>query len=374
MALALRMRMRKNREIAMMRCPSQLRLLVASALLPFLPSPSIAAEPAVTLENHVPPEANLASESLSKEFSYQRAVRFTDNAAMDWQESRSCVTCHTNGLYLVARPAAGLDSPAYREARSFARNYLKPHVLPPKKQKKKPLAIEGMVATTAFLAISDMKTNGKLGEVTKMAFEDIWTQQDESGAWEKWIKCQWGPYEVDNHFGVTLVALAVGMAAQDDYTSSPAAVAGTRKLRGYLKAHPPSSLHQTGMMLWASAHLEDLAGETAVKDWQKALFAAQKEDGGWVLAELGNADWKRADKKAQSKETDGYATAFAVHVLTESGRPGDDPRLAKARRWLRTHQRESGRWFTSSPHKDNKHFISHAATNFALLALSPDQQ
>lgn len=358
----------------MMRCPSLLRLLVASALLPFLPSPSIAAEPAVTLENHVPPEANLASESLIKEFSYQRAVRFADNAAMDWQESRSCVTCHTNGLYLAARPAAGLDSPAYREARLFAGNYLKPHVLPPKKQKKKPLAIEGMVATTAFLAISDVKTNGKLGEVTKMAFEVIWTEQDESGAWEKWLKCHWGPYEVDNHFGVTLVALAIGMAAQDDYTSSPSAVAGTRKLRGYLKAHPPSSLHQMGMMLWASAHLEDLAGETAVKDWQKALFSAQKEDGGWVLAELGNADWKRADKKAQSKEPDGYATAFAIHVLTESGVGRDQPRLRKARQWLKSHQRESGRWFTRSPHKDNKHFISHAATNFALLALSPDQK
>jgi squalene-hopene/tetraprenyl-beta-curcumene cyclase len=126
------------------------------------------------------------------------------------------------------------------------------------------------------------------------------------------------------------------------------------------------------MMLWASAHLNDLAAETAVKDWQQALFTAQRDEGGWVLAELGNADWKRADSKSQSKEPDGYATAFAIHVLTESGVARDHPRLRKARTWLRSQQRESGRWFARSPHKDNKHFISHAATNFALLALAPE--
>ena len=125
-------------------------------------------------------------------------------------------------------------------------------------------------------------------------------------------------------------------------------------------------------MLWASAHLKNLAAEPAVKKWRQALFTAQKEDGGWVLAELGNADWKRADSKSQSKEPDGYATAFAIHVLTESGVVRDHPRLRKARKWLRSQQRESGRWFAPSPHKDNRHFISHAATNFALLALAPE--
>ncbi len=347
--------------------------IVIGIVLPILaPAPAHSAEPPVTLENHVPPTANVASEPHAETFSYQRAVRFADNAAMDWQDSHGCVTCHTNGLYLAARPAAGTDAPAYREARAFATNYLAPHVSDAKKPDQKVPGATTMVATTAFLAISDMKTNGKLGEITRKAFDYIWKQQDDSGAWVTWAKCHWGPYEVDDHFGVTLVALAIGMAAKDDYTKSPAAVAGANKLRTYLQAHPPASLHQSGMMLWASVYLDGLADQAAKDRWKEALFAAQKEDSGWVLPQLGNADWKRADDKPQSTDTDAYATAFAVHVLTEAGVPRNDPRLAKALQWLRDNQRRSGRWYTRSPHKDRKHYISHAATNFALLALAPD--
>ena len=77
-------------------------------LLTPLAIPLWAAEPAVTLENHIPPEANTATESLRKEFSYESAARAADHAAMDWQESHSCITCHTNGFYLVGREGPGL--------------------------------------------------------------------------------------------------------------------------------------------------------------------------------------------------------------------------------------------------------------------------
>ncbi len=344
------------------------------SLLTVLATPLWATEPAVTLENHIPPEANTAAESLRKAFSYESAIRAADHAAMDWQESHSCITCHTNGFYLVGRAATGSRAPAYLEARKFARGFLAPHVDPdgPKPRRRTPGA-EAMVATAAFLAISDMKVDGRLEKTTRQALDYIWRQQAKSGAWENWTKCNWGPYESDDHFGVSLVALALGVASGDEYLKSPAAREGDKRLKKFLHEHPPVSLHQKGMLLWAAGYRDDLADKTTIQQWQEELFAAQKQDGAWVLPELGDQHWKRSDGKQQSTETDPYATAFATHVLSQSGVASSDPRLTKARQWLRSQQRVSGRWFTRSPHRDNKHYISNAATSFALLALRPQE-
>ena len=344
------------------------------SLLTSLAIPLWAAEPAVTLENHIPPESNTAAESLRKAFSYESAARAADHAAMDWQESHSCITCHTNGFYLVGRAATGAKAPAYLEARKFARGFLAPHVNPdgPKPKRRTP-GTEAMVATAAFLAISDMKVDGKLEKTTKQALDYIWGQQAKSGAWERWAKCNWGPYESDDHFGVSLVALAMGVASEDEYLESPAAREGDQRLKKFLREHPPISLHQKGMLLWAAGYRDDLTDKTTLQKWQKEFFAPQKENGAWVLPELGDQHWKRSDGKKQSTETDAYATAFATHILAQSGVADDDPRLTKARQWLKSQQRASGRWYTRSPHRDNKHYISNAATSFALLALRPEE-
>jgi hypothetical protein len=44
--------------------------------------------------------------------------------------------------------------------------------------------------------------------------------------------------------------------------------------------------------------------------------------------------------------------------------------------WLKANQRASGRWFTRSLKKDSRHFITHAGTAFAVMALvsrEPDE-
>ena len=329
--------------------------------------------PPVTLQNHLPPHDLSSAEPFLKSFSYEKALHASDHAALDWQVTHNCITCHTNGFYLVGRALSGKNAEAYAEVRKFTQGFLAPHVTPdaPKSKRRTPGDM-GMVSATAFLAISDINTEGKLGETTKHALDYIWKRQSKSGAWERWIKCNWGPYESDDHFGPSLVALAMGIAAQDDYVKTEAAAAGDRHVLRYLKANPPESLHQMGMLLWASAYRDDLADKETIAKWQQKLFAAQQENGGWVLPDLGDENWKRSDGKEQSTTPDPYATGFAVHVLQESGIARDDPRLMRARNWLKRQQRESGRWFTRSPRKDNKHYISNAATSFALLALAPE--
>ena len=68
-------------------------------------------------------------------------------------------------------------------------------------------------------------------------------------------------------------------------------------------------------------------------------------------------------------DSDGYGTGLVVYLARRTGVPASDPRIRRGIRWLEAHQRESGRWFTRSLHKDGRHFITHAGTAFAVMAL-----
>ena len=73
---------------------------------------------AVTLKNYLAPEPLTAAETIRSEFSYSAATRAADHAAMNWQQSHSCVTCHTNGFYLIGRALTCLlyTSPSPRDS------------------------------------------------------------------------------------------------------------------------------------------------------------------------------------------------------------------------------------------------------------------
>jgi squalene-hopene/tetraprenyl-beta-curcumene cyclase len=78
----------------------------------------------------------------------------------------------------------------------------------------------------------------------------------------------------------------------------------------------------------------------------------------------------REDGTPQPTEiSDGYGTGFVIYVLRQSGAAEDDPRILQGVEWLKANQRASGRWFTRSLKKDSHHFISHAGTAFAVMAL-----
>ena len=78
-------------------------VIIAAVALVLLHTAASAGEP-VTLENVVEPEPNQADEPFAEKFSTERAARFLDSAALAWQKNRDCMTCHTNYLYLMARP------------------------------------------------------------------------------------------------------------------------------------------------------------------------------------------------------------------------------------------------------------------------------
>jgi squalene-hopene/tetraprenyl-beta-curcumene cyclase len=315
-----------------------------------------------TLKSYRSPDENRRDEPLAGKFSLAQAVDFLDVAALDWQKKRDCFSCHTNYAYLYARPMISAKAPAHTEIRLALED-----LVTKRWPDKKPRWDAEVVATAAALAYNDAATTGKLHPVTRTALDRMWTVQQSDGGW-RWLKCDWPPMELDDHYGVTLAAIAVGVAP-DGYASTPAASKGMGRLRSYLKANPPLNIHHRAMLLWAASYTPDLVTDKRRKAYVKELLALQRPDGGWSAASLGQ--YVRDDGKEQTPDiSDGYGTGLVVFVLRRAGVPASDPTLQRGLAWLRSHQRESGRWFTRSLFRDNMHYLTHAGTAFAVMALA----
>lgn len=318
-----------------------------------------AAEP-VTLENVQAPEPNKPDEPVAKSYSLVKATEFLDAASLTWQKERKCFTCHTNYAYLYARPQIDAEVATHQTVRKFAEELVEKRWV-----EKGPRWDAEVIATAAALAFNDAATSGKLHPLTRQALDKMWTLQRADGGWT-WLKCGWPPMESDDDYGVGLAAVAVAVAPED-YRQTPAAQVGIAKMKAYLAKNPPPTVHHSAMLLWASSNGADFLSaeqQTAVKD---KLLALQHEDGGWSLSSMG--DWKRDDGSEQSQNSDGYGTGFTIYVLRQAGVPADDARLQRGLTWLKQNQRESGRWFTRSLKKDGHHFITHAGTAFAVMAI-----
>ena len=121
--------------------------------------------------------------------------------------------------------------------------------------------------------------------------------------------------------------------------------------------------------MWASTYLEEFMTPEERNAVVAELLANQLPDGGWSAASLGN--WKRMDGQKQDPATsDGYGTGFRVFLLRRAGVAANDPAVQKGIAWLKTNQRESGRWFTRSLTNDeNKHYLTHIGSAFAVMAI-----
>ena len=84
-----------------------MRLAVPTITL-LLHSLSGSAEPAdpdsAALSDYLAPYAEYSVDDSYGHFDIERAAQFIDNAAVKWGVKHECVTCHTNGHYLMVPP------------------------------------------------------------------------------------------------------------------------------------------------------------------------------------------------------------------------------------------------------------------------------
>ena len=310
------------------------------------------------------PNPSSASEPVRKAWSAEKAASYLDAVGVNWTRDRKCVTCHTNMPYLMARPRlAGHGDDGWKEVRKFLEDDVTSWG-----NGGKPKGDAYVVVTAAALAVDDAR-GGKLQPRTKDALDRMWTVQQKDGAWN-WIKCDWPPLEHDDYYGATLAAMAVGLAP-DKYAETEAAKAGIAKLKAYFAKTPAPDLHHKLMLAWASTKIDGLMSADDRKAAVDEVTKLQRADGGWCLPSFGA--YKRRDKMKTPNDpkadSDGYATGLAVFVLRQTGVKADDPAVAKGVEWLKANQRESGRWFTRSLNNDKDHYITHAGTAVAVLAL-----
>lgn len=351
-----------------LRRPSMATLLRAFLLF-FASSPAfVAAQQPITLNDVKEGLPDItADEPYAAEFSAEKAAQYLDRSALNWQKTKKCATCHTNLFYMASRPALKTILRDSGEVRSFYEAYRKVRW-----QKKSPTEAQGFwtIVVGTGLTLNDVQTTGKLSDVSREVLDIMWTVQREDGGW-RWPDCDYAPLEIDDHYGVTLAALTVGIAP-GGYAETPQARKGLENLRKYLKRNPPKSLHHRAMLAWCSIRVDGITTEEQRKETLAELLALQLDNGGWSTAGL-LTDWKglaRGDgKPLDTKTSDGYGTGFVIVVARELGVASNDPRLRRGIDWLRANQRESGKWFTRSPVKECRNLISNVGSAYAVLAL-----
>lgn len=324
-----------------------------------------AAEPPAA-EPHLLPSAD---EPKLAELSLSKATESLDRISLAWVRKHECGSCHTGWPYLMARGTpGGAPSPALAEIRQFFEGRIARWE---EDEKVKKHAHREIVGTAAALALHDARTAGRLAPITREALDRMWTMQRKDGAWS-WPKCDWPPFEIDDYYGAVLAAVGVAFAP-DHYVRGDSARAGVEKLRAYFRSTPAPSLHHQTWLLWASAKLDGLLPVAQQHATIAEVLALQRSDGGWSMESLGKGWVGRRGKEANpDAPSDGYGTGLVVHVLRQSGVPASEAALhalQRGRAWLASNQRQSGRWFTPSLNGVKQHYMSDAASAFAVLAL-----
>lgn len=323
------------------------------------------AAPAQEVKQDIKLLINSADEPLVKKMSLAKTADFLDHQSRAWTQIKKCGTCHTNYPYLLARGQLGGDMAALQEVRGFFEKRIANWDSGVKGDA--PARDTEVIATAATLALQDSLTTKKLHPLTRKALDRMWLLQQSNGAWD-WLKCGWPPLEHDDYYGVVYVTIAVGHAP-DNYADTEQAKKGLAGFRKFFKNNPAPSLHHKAMLLWASQKVTGIMSDKLKQSTIQELRTIQKSDGGWSLPMLG--DWVGSDERPNDRTapSDGYATGLVVYVLRQAGVPASDPAIRKGVTWLQSNQRESGRWFTKSINTDRYHFITHAGTAYAVMAL-----
>lgn len=326
------------------------------------------------------------------------AANYLDSRAKAWAEWKTaqvpggtCVSCHSNITYLIARPALA------QALGEKTRNPLETDLIEGIRTRlHQPEAPRGMfpgfaaepaatqaVSVNAIIAalclVREDAGKAQLSADSLLALDRLWNLQlkegEGRGGWS-WFSLALDPWEMPEStlYGASLAALAIG-STPATYRSQPEVRQRIAALSGYMeRAAPTQPLHNRLAQLWASSKLPEAMPAAARKTLLEEVWKKQDADGSWTIESLGR--FSRHEAALPSTGNRDYATAWTAWTLEQAGVPVTHPGLVRALNWLRARQNaEGGYWEGQSMNKVyptdsmQTRFINDAATAYAALAL-----
>jgi squalene-hopene/tetraprenyl-beta-curcumene cyclase len=313
-----------------------------------------------------------------------------------------CVSCHTVLPYVLSRPtlrAVAAEQGPSEEGRVVDNvrkrvslwSQTEPYYEDVRYGDGKPEQSRGTEAVlNALVLASHDAQQGKLNDLTLMAFQNMWALQrkqgPEKGSWP-WLQFEMEPWEAGDsaYYGAALSAIAVGIAPEN-YRAKPEIQPQLKLLHDYLNGEAAKqSVINRVVLLWAGIKLPGLLDAEQRNAIVGELRKTQRSDGGWELSSLSwPGEWSlhsmirsrlRFDWSRQDTDSDGYATALITFVLGQAGLSASDPTLSRGLAWLAGNQNHDGSWPSLSltkrrdPSSIPGHFMRDAATAYAVLAL-----
>ncbi|MEM7013635.1 MAG: hypothetical protein AAF585_19355 [Verrucomicrobiota bacterium] len=316
-------------------------------------------------------------EPILPEFSLKAATDYLEKGSLAWTRDRGCISCHTQGSYMQAAPALTpfIGKPNEEIRGAFLEQLAK--LRSEERQKfNSGTRTAQVIYIAAGLAEWDAHVGGKRAAETDEALQLMFDLQDEQGTWQS-LDC-WPPLESSAYQEATVAAIAAATAP--GYLDAPnAAKENWVRLIDYLKTTPPPHDYGRVLLLWTATRVDDLVDDDAKQQIIDTILEKQHDDGGWALRDFakpeewggGNRAQKlRAEPEFENPPSDGHMTGLATLVLIEAGVAADDERIQKSIAWMKSNQRESGRWWTRSLNTDKKHYITYSGTAYPLLALA----
>ena len=227
-----------------------------------------------------------ADEPTLEQFSPALALEYLEQGAAAWTGQRKCVTCHTNGTYMVVRPALsaklGPPSHAMREFFIATLNEFLTENMETLQQSTRPAQV---VYVAAGLAEWDARVRQDLSLETRQALSLVFSIQRENGTWGA-LDC-WPPYESDGYHLATVAAMAAatapGWLESTAASSDEKLKAGVARLKEYLRTETPPHDYSRVLLLWAATRMKDLLDESKKSELVELIAKHQRPDGGWSI-------------------------------------------------------------------------------------------
>ena len=319
------------------------------------------------------------------------AAKYLDDGAHFWVRERSCLACHSTGVYMVERSVLTkqLGKPSEEVLRSFIASVPKTPGKPG----------QGDAATSIWrssgLASWDKHVEGKLSQHTDRSLRHSLMILPDDNMFDT-IKLIEIPY-ITTRFELTVQAMRAMITAPGWLAKlkEPELVSRVDRIKKFLREHPPLNDYELALKLQLANLQSDLVSREERESAITMLWRKQLPDGGWSTRRMSDLmkwrvevhpptpgrSWKEAMDPtvvkliqnlpdAANPGSDPYMTAFAIVLLRESGVSASDKRIQRGIAWLKENQRETGRWWMHSLYRGNYNYITYIATAQVLRALA----